>query len=743
MIAVSPLPRGQSETSGVLMIPRLSFVAVGLCIFLSCGVLCAAQNPLTIYPNPLAFGTIAENTTSYPLPVYITNTSSSPVAVISITITGTNSSSFAFYGSNCVGTIDAQQTCIMTLTFSPNAIQTFAANLVFTYTGSGGPITIPISGSGGDPVPTITSLLPDTAYVGSNGANVTVTGTGFVTTSLVYLDYNSAPLATTYVSPTQLSAQIPASDLTYIQGHNVYVSNPSPGGNSQSYTFSVVGLDPSISTVSPTSVVAGSPTTTLAVTGGNFMEGATLLWNGKRLTTTFVNSGELQAQLTTNNLVKPQIVQLSISNPSPGGRSPAVNFNVTYPAVVRALDLPANDVVWDPYAQRIYASLPSSYGTHGNSIAVINPTNGSITGYHYVGSEPNQLALSADAKYLYVGLNGSGSVQRVILPGFTPDINIGLGTGPYGPNTALSMQVSPADSHTFAISVGVASCCGSAQLEFFKDSTMLPNYISYPDIASIQFVSSSLLYGYYNGTLAQVAVNSNGGTLTTQWNALTGSGNIEYAAGLIYDDSGQVFNPASGELMGSYDVNGSYGTTNPLFPEPAINSTFVVGTSPFISPFGITSYNLSQFIPQATISLPQFNGTPLTVLIPWGSNGFAFTLSTGCCGNTNYQLILVSSAMMLPKASTNNPVPTATSLTPSSTAHGGGNFPLTVKGSGFVPGSQVTWNGVGLTVSYISSTQLTAYVPYTDIASAGSASVIVTNPAPGGGASGTLTFTIN
>lgn len=93
--------------------------------------------------------------------------------------------------------------------------------------------------------------------------------------------------------------------------------------------------------------------------------------------------------------------------------------------------------------------------------------------------------------------------------------------------------------------------------------------------------------------------------------------------------------------------------------------------------------------------------------------------------------------------STSNPMPNVQSLSPSSTTHGSGNFPLTIEGTGFAPGSRVTWNGVSLGADYVSATQLTAYVPATDVVSPGMANVVVTNLAPGGGMTSALSFTVN
>jgi FG-GAP-like repeat len=85
---------------------------------------------------------------------------------------------------------------------------------------------------------------------------------------------------------------------------------------------------------------------------------------------------------------------------------------------------------------------------------------------------------------------------------------------------------------------------------------------------------------------------------------------------------------------------------------------------------------------------------------------------------------------------TPNPVPLINNpLSPTSVAPGGPGFTLTVNGTGFVTGATIKWNGTALTTSFVSASQLTAGVPASDIASAGSAWVTVTNPAPGGGTS--------
>lgn len=90
-----------------------------------------------------------------------------------------------------------------------------------------------------------------------------------------------------------------------------------------------------------------------------------------------------------------------------------------------------------------------------------------------------------------------------------------------------------------------------------------------------------------------------------------------------------------------------------------------------------------------------------------------------------------------------NPVPTLASLNPNTATAGGAAFTLTVNGTNFVNGAVVRWNNADRNTSFVSATQLTAAIPASDIATSGTATVTVFNPAPGGGTSNSQSFTIN
>lgn len=96
-----------------------------------------------------------------------------------------------------------------------------------------------------------------------------------------------------------------------------------------------------------------------------------------------------------------------------------------------------------------------------------------------------------------------------------------------------------------------------------------------------------------------------------------------------------------------------------------------------------------------------------------------------------------------PLFTVNNLVPTTSGLNPDNKTAGDAGFTLTVNGTGLNTSSVVRWNGADRVTTCVSGTVLTAAIPPSDIAAAGTASVTVFNLAPGGGTSTpALVFTI-
>ena len=101
------------------------------------------------------------------------------------------------------------------------------------------------------------------------------------------------------------------------------------------------------------------------------------------------------------------------------------------------------------------------------------------------------------------------------------------------------------------------------------------------------------------------------------------------------------------------------------------------------------------------------------------------------------------SSTSTPPASTPNPLPAVTEINPSSVIAGSTDTAISITGTGFISGSTAQWNGATLATTYSSATKLSATLPANDIATASVAKLTVVNPAPGGGTSASVNFSID
>ncbi|MBL8204134.1 MAG: putative Ig domain-containing protein, partial [Blastocatellia bacterium] len=100
-----------------------------------------------------------------------------------------------------------------------------------------------------NPVPSLLSLNPTSAVVGSPGFSLIVNGTNFVNGSVVR--WNGTDRTTTFISNSQLSARITAADVAATGTSQITVFSPEPGGgssNSESFKVNLCAyaLNPSV-----------------------------------------------------------------------------------------------------------------------------------------------------------------------------------------------------------------------------------------------------------------------------------------------------------------------------------------------------------------------------------------------------------------------------------------------------------------------------------------------------------------
>ena len=168
-----------------------------------------------------------------------------------------------------------------------------------------------------NPVPTATLLSPASAAPDGPPFTLAVTGTNFVTSSIV--EWNGGARATTFVSSSQLTAAIQAADIASTGTASVTVVNPSPGGGTSSaLTFTVTSVSTSIaisslSNASLTLVPGGaSQTITVSLSRSNYTGSITLATSNLPSGVTAKspsrngNSGSIALQAASNAAVVPE-----------------------------------------------------------------------------------------------------------------------------------------------------------------------------------------------------------------------------------------------------------------------------------------------------------------------------------------------------------------------------------------------------------------------------------------------------
>jgi hypothetical protein len=203
------------------------------------------------------------------------------------------------------------------------------------------------SGTPGTPSANI-SISPGSAAVGSPDLTLTVSGSNsftFISASHKYSQVvwseggADTQLLTTFVSSSELTAIVPATFLASAGTGSVHVElwdvqGDAPIATSSSVPFQVTETSsrthiatPSISSIVPSTVAAGSDDVTITITGSNFGHFGHFVWStafwttngnlhdtGKWLQTTIVSDSQLTAVIPANLLQSPASVQILVMN---------------------------------------------------------------------------------------------------------------------------------------------------------------------------------------------------------------------------------------------------------------------------------------------------------------------------------------------------------------------------------------------------------------------------------------------
>jgi len=407
---------------------------------------------------------------------------------------------------------------------------------------------------------------------------------------------------------------------------------------------------PALVSISPQAAAAGSPAVTLTVTGSNFQSGALVLWNGAALATTFNSATSLGATIPASALAAAGSAVVTVSNGSGGSSAASLAFTITSASPgapnLLAVNLASLDIAWDSAGDQLIAPVWSADPQYGNSIVAINPATGAVTNSVSVAADPTMARVTIDGRYVYTGFKAVNQATQLTLPGLSAPASFSLGANSFdGPWYALDLEPAPGAPLTTAVIFGTNDVDPpQGSLVIYNDGTQLPTAAAGFGTAggntfnNLQWgANASTLYADDDSSTLDfytLAVNSSGVTLTnTVDNAFGAIGSkihFDAATGYIYDDNGQVINPATALQVGKFNASGL------LVVDDTLSRVFILGQTTAQSGtanYTIQSFNQTTFAAVGSISITGVVGTPVAVTL-WGANGLAFVTYNENAGPT-------------------------------------------------------------------------------------------------------------
>ena len=710
------------------------------------------------------FGKVNANTSTKQT-VHVTNCGNAALNISAIT-----SSDPTVTTAQSCGSLSPKAVCAIQLTFTPVSSLATSGNITLSTNAVTLPHSVSFSGQGLAPkiVPASNPMLFDHLLVGTQESEVvTLRNQGQLSLSISNVSLTGSSFSLVSQNCTQTSVTP-----NFSCGIKLSFSPVSAGAQTGSLTITsndpvtpqlVVTLSgtgdtayaiPSISSISAPTVLINNGPVTENIVGNNFYPQSVAQLNGVALTTTFVDNAHLQVTIPASSLTSIGEQNLVVVNPQPdGGVSPGVAVTPYQTLVIN----PAF-VISVPATGLVYAAISSSSTSNPNTVIPIDPTTGVMQTPIPVGKNPALLAASSDGSYLYVANQTDQTVQRINLKS-----NVVERTFPYMPNLFCS-------SCTNLAATDLATVPGSPQevllsqgswLTLFNDAGLV-NYVpndgvccmADPNFGSIAVAGNPLtvyaLPFLITGKFFQTANLTASGLAYTRMSETNYGGNNTTGAQvisdgtLLYTSAGQIWDPSTQTEIGTFPVTTYNATSYPNYRvlnlDASLGEIYSVGVQNLgnTSAMVLSAYGMKSHALDGTLNFPQVSWPNESDLVRWGTNGLAF-IAPGA-GSTDQEVYLLRSSVVSPTAV--NPTPVLSTISPVSAVVGQPSLVLTVNGSNFLASSVVDWNGSALTTTFVNSQQLTATVPPSAIAQAGTAQVAVYTPAPGGGSSASANFTI-
>lgn len=304
----------------------------------------------------------------------------------------------------------------------------------------------------------------------------------------------------------------------------------------------------------------------------------------------------------------------------------------------------ATAVVWSVADQSLYLAA-SANASNGPVVGVdprvlrIDPltmsTSASVT---LPGENLQNMAVTSDGSYLYVGSKTKPAVHRLQLPTLTEDLSVPLGNfSSSTPYLANDLETIPGQPQSFVVAVGHNSSHGGVYV--YDNAIARPDSLQ-PVVAQAFEFARWLVPAATPGTfisqnygpsqpqvnnIEQLTVGHTGISVTSSTptaSELIVGVKPRRAGNKLYTFDGKILDVATGALLGTLALPEST-TPYALLPDEVHNRIFVwmsVRQKEFIVSYDMTTLRLLGFAPVSS-AVGNFNGS----MTLWGSEGVALT----------------------------------------------------------------------------------------------------------------------
>jgi hypothetical protein len=426
----------------------------------------------------------------------------------------------------------------------------------------------------------------------------------------------------------------------------------------------------------PQQAPARSGDVTVTLNGNNFTQDSTACWNCnflqfQFLPTAYVSSQQLSVTIPAKLLSSPTTLPISVFD---SGTNLFSNDSLTFTVSsasssstkVTPVNLAGLSMAWDANSALLFVGTADYDGAYPNSIVTVDAENGSIVTAQTVSPDPDLLNVSSTGQYLYAAFAGATTMTQFQLPGFgsplTWTLNNPASSAVY---FAGDMRAAPMSTHTTAVNLLnlESSPDETGGVVIYDDNVERPNFVPgwgvgqitpalYDTLAwgsSDLILTAACSVGCFPALspLYDFQITQSGSAFVAGGAPLFSQGEIhsDFGTGLIYSDDGNVADPSTQLVVGTYNASGL------VAPDSSLNRVFVLRQTKAqanTNNFTIQSFDEKAYAPVTSITVENLLGTPIQ-LVRSGTSGLAILTINGGSGSQGmlyliHDTSLVSSA---------------------------------------------------------------------------------------------------